>query len=109
MQAVHREAQASQLVRQGGGVELGVTEHHHPLVALADDDLGQVRQLVAAGGLQHVLGDLGLALLLGLHGDLLGVVLVQPAMSITSRLMVAENMERALRAFIISMMCRTSL
>ena len=30
-------------------------------------------------------------------------------MSITSRLMVAENMERALRAFIISMMCRTSL
>ena len=30
-------------------------------------------------------------------------------MSITSRLMVAENMERALRAFIISMICRTSL
>ena len=79
MEAVHREAQPCQLVRQGGGVELGVTEHHHPLVALPDDDLGQVRQLVAAGGLQHILGDLGLALLLGLHGDLLGVVLVQPA------------------------------
>ena len=30
-------------------------------------------------------------------------------MSITSRLMVAENMERDLRAFIISMICRTSL
>ena len=35
------------------------------LVALTNDDLGQVRELVAAGGLQHVLGDLGLALLPG--------------------------------------------
>ena len=30
-------------------------------------------------------------------------------MSMTSRLMVAENMERDLRFFIISMICRTSL
>ena len=40
------------------------------LVALADDDLCQIRQLVATGGFQHILGDLGLAFLPGLHGDL---------------------------------------
>ena len=79
MEAVHREAQTGQLVGQGGGIELGIAEHHDPLVALANDDLGQVGQLVAAGSLQHVLGDLGLALLPGLNGDLLGVVLIQPA------------------------------
>ena len=79
VEAVHREAEAGQLVGQRGRIELGITEDHDPLVTLADDDLGQVGELVAAGGLQHVLGDLGLALLLGLDGDLLGVVLVQPA------------------------------
>ena len=67
VEAVHREAQTGQLVGQGSGIELGIAEHHDPLVALANDDLCQVGQLVAAGGLQHVLGDLGLALLPGLN------------------------------------------
>ena len=65
MEAVHREAQTGQLVGQGGGIELGIAEHHDPLVTLANDDLSQVGQLVATRGLQHVLGDLGLALLPG--------------------------------------------
>ena len=79
MQAVHRKAQPGQLIGQGGGGELGVAEHHHPLVPLADDQLRQIGQLVAARRLQLVLGDLGLALLFGLDGDLLGVPLIEPA------------------------------
>ena len=76
MEAVHRETQPCQLVGQSGSVELGIAEHHHPLVVLTNDDLCKVGKLVAAGGLQHILGDLGLAFFLGLNGDLLGVVLV---------------------------------
>ena len=79
VQAVHREAQPCQLVSQSGSVELGIAEHHHTLVVLTNDDLCKVGKLVAAGGLQHILDDLGLAFFLGLDGDLLGVVLVQPA------------------------------
>ena len=73
VQAVHRKAQPGQLVGQGGGGELGIAEHHHPLVALPNDELGQVGQLVAARRLQLVLGDLGLALLFGLDRDFFGV------------------------------------
>ena len=79
VQAVHREAQTGQLVRQRRRIEFGIAEDHDPLVALPNDDLGQVRQLVAAGGLQHILSDLGLALLFGLDSDLLGVLLIHPA------------------------------
>lgn len=79
VQAVHRKAQPCQLVCQCGGVELGIAEHHHPLVTLANNDLRQIRQLVTTGGLQHILGDLGLALLFGLDSDLLGVLLIHPA------------------------------
>ena len=79
VQAVYREAQPCQLVGQSGSVELGIAEHHHTLVVLTNDDLCKVGKLVASGGLQHILGDLGLTFFLGLDGDLLGVVLVQPA------------------------------
>ena len=39
--------QSAHLSGQGGGIELGIAEHPDPLVALANDDLGQVGQLVA--------------------------------------------------------------
>ena len=68
-----------QLVRQSRRIEFGIAEDHDPFVALSNDDLGQIGQLVASGGLQHILGDLGLALLLGLDSDLLGVLLIHPA------------------------------
>src|SRR5699024_11537786 len=56
VEAVHREAQPGQLVGQGGGGELGVAEHHHTLVTLPNDELGQVGQIVVARDLMLVCG-----------------------------------------------------
>ena len=79
MQAVHAEIQARKLIAQRGRGELGVAEHHHALVALADHQLCQIPQLVAVGCQQLILGDLGHTFQLGLHGHLGGIVLIQPA------------------------------
>ena len=53
MQAVHIEIQPGQLVAQGGGGKLGVAEDHHPLISAGKDDLGQIGQLIPAGGAQQ--------------------------------------------------------
>ena len=79
VKAVHIKVQARQLVGQHTGVILGVAENHDPPVALGDDDLRGIRQLVAAGGQQLVLGDLRAGILNGADADLGGIVLVQPA------------------------------
>ena len=79
MQAIYIKMQPGQLVCQHAGVVLGVAKHHYALVILADDDLGQVSQLVAAGGQQLVLGNFGAGFLHRLNVYFGGVVLVQPA------------------------------
>ena len=79
MQAVHVKIQPRQLVREHGGSVFRVAEHHHAGIALFDDELGQVRQLVAPRGENHVLVYFGRAFQHGLHRDFLRVTLVQPA------------------------------
>lgn len=61
------------------GHALRVAERHHALVALGADDLRHDVRLVVLAHVDAVLRDIGLILLLGLHGDLLGVALVHPA------------------------------
>ena len=79
VQAVHVEVQPGKLVGQHPRVVLGVAEDHDPLVALVNDDLRGVGQLVTARGQQLVLGNFRAGILDGLDADLGGVVLVEPA------------------------------
>ena len=78
VQAVHIEVQPGKLVGQHPRVVLGVAEDHDPLVALVNDDLRGVGQLVTARGQQLVLGNFRAGILDGLDADLGGVVLVEP-------------------------------
>ena len=58
---------------------LGVAEYDHALKTLCADDLRKGADFLALVDLQTVLQNIGLVLLLRLHGDLLRIALVHPA------------------------------